>query len=65
MSFTDKIKNKAENATGVAKEKAGEATGDDELRAEGKAEQTKASLKDAGEKIKDAAANVKDAFRKD
>lgn len=65
MSFTDKIKNKAENATGVAKEKAGEATGDNELRAEGKAEQTKASLKDAGEKIKDAAANVKDAFRKD
>ena len=65
MSFTDKIKNKAENATGVAKEKAGEATGDNELRAEGKAEQSKASLKDAGEKVKDAASNVKDAFNRD
>jgi len=65
VSFTDKIKNKAENATGVAKEKAGEATGDNELRAEGKAEQSKASLKDAGEKVKDAASNVKDAFTRD
>ncbi|MEJ8281093.1 CsbD family protein [Pseudonocardia spirodelae] len=62
MSFTDKIKNKAENALGVAKEKTGQATGDRELQAEGKADQSKASLKDAGEKLKDAAANVKDAL---
>lgn len=62
MSFTDKVKNKAENAVGVAKEKTGEATGDRELQVEGKAEQSKASLKDAGEKLKDAAGNVKDAL---
>jgi uncharacterized protein YjbJ (UPF0337 family) len=62
VSFTDKVKNKAENAVGVAKEKTGAATGDRELQAEGKAEQSKASLKDAGEKLKDAAGNVKDAF---
>ncbi|WP_224387211.1 CsbD family protein [Pseudonocardia sp. ICBG1293] len=62
MSFTDKVRNKTENAVGVAKEKTGEATGDRELQAEGKAEQSKAALKDAGEKLKDAVGNVKDAL---
>jgi uncharacterized protein YjbJ (UPF0337 family) len=53
MSTSDKFKNKVEETTGQAKEKLGKATGDDEMRAEGKADQTKGSAKQAGEKVKD------------
>jgi uncharacterized protein YjbJ (UPF0337 family) len=54
MSFVDKAKDKAEELIGKVKEGAGEATDDEGLKAEGKAEQIKANLKQAGEKIKDA-----------
>jgi len=54
MSFADKAKDKAEELIGKVKEGAGEATDDEGLKAEGKAEQIKANLKQAGEKIKDA-----------
>jgi uncharacterized protein YjbJ (UPF0337 family) len=54
MATTDKAKNTAEEARGKLKEAAGAITGNDKLRAEGKAEQTKANLKQAGEKVKDA-----------
>lgn len=54
MSGTDKIKNATESTVGEAKERIGGATGDDEMRREGKADQTKADLKQAGEKVKDA-----------
>ena len=54
MSALDKAKNKIENLGGKAKEAGGRATGDRSTEAEGKADQTKSNLKDAGEKIKDA-----------
>jgi uncharacterized protein YjbJ (UPF0337 family) len=54
MSFGDKAKDKAEELIGKVKEGAGEATDDEGLKAEGKTEQIKANLKQAGEKIKDA-----------
>jgi uncharacterized protein YjbJ (UPF0337 family) len=54
LSALDKAKNKAEELGGVAKEHAGEATGDDSLRAEGETDQAKGNLKQAGEKVKDA-----------
>jgi uncharacterized protein YjbJ (UPF0337 family) len=54
MSFVDKAKDKAEELIGKVKEGAGEATDDEGLKAEGKTEQIKANLKQAGEKIKDA-----------
>ncbi len=54
MSFIDKAKNKAQQLAGQGKEQAGKATGDDKLQAEGKGDQTKGNVKDAGEKIKDA-----------
>lgn len=54
MSTTDKLKNKAEQAGGQVKEKVGEATDDRSLQAEGKGDQVKGNLKDAGEKVKDA-----------
>lgn len=54
MGLGDEAKHKAEEIGGKAKEAAGSATGDDELRGEGKADQTKANLKQAGDEVKDA-----------
>jgi uncharacterized protein YjbJ (UPF0337 family) len=54
MSAVDKAKNKMQDLTGHAKEAAGGATGDESTENEGKADQVKANLKDAGEKVKDA-----------
>lgn len=57
MSASNKAKNTAEDLKGKAKEATGKATGNDKLVAEGKGDQAKASVKKAGE-------NVKDAFKK-
>ncbi|MFC7674938.1 CsbD family protein [Mycolicibacterium sp. GCM10028919] len=54
MSALDKAKNKVDDLGGQAKEAAGNATGDESTKNEGKADQVKANLKDAGEKVKDA-----------
>jgi uncharacterized protein YjbJ (UPF0337 family) len=54
MSFVDKAKNKVEDLGGQAKEAAGKATDDKSTENEGKVDQGKANLKDAGEKVKDA-----------
>ncbi|MET3923435.1 CsbD family protein [Arthrobacter sp. UYEF20] len=54
MGLGDKFKHAAEKAAGKGKEKTGEATGDESLKAEGKTDQTKANLKQAAEKVKDA-----------
>ncbi|MBF4161663.1 CsbD family protein [Nocardioides acrostichi] len=54
MGFVDKAKNAAEDALGKAKEAIGDTTGDDSLKAEGKKDQASSSVKDAGEKVKDA-----------
>jgi uncharacterized protein YjbJ (UPF0337 family) len=54
MSAKDKAKNKAQEMKGEAKKKAGQATGDEYLEAEGQADKTKGNLKNAGEKVKDA-----------
>ncbi|OBA82950.1 general stress protein CsbD [Mycobacterium sp. 1164966.3] len=54
MSAEDKIKNKIDDLGGKAKEAVGKATGDDRTRDEGRGDQAKSSLKDAGEKVKDA-----------
>lgn len=58
MGLDDKIENAAEKLGGKAKEAAGKATDDERLEAEGRMDQSKADLKQAGEK-------VKDAFKKD
>ena len=54
MSGTDKMKNKLEDLEGKAKEGLGKVTGDRSTEAEGKGDQAKSDLKDAGEKVKDA-----------
>ena len=57
MGMADKAKNTAESLAGKAKEVMGDATDDEQTKAEGKNDQAKADLKQAGE-------NVKDAFKK-
>jgi uncharacterized protein YjbJ (UPF0337 family) len=57
MSAEDKLSNKIDDLGGKAKEAAGKATGDDSTKNEGKIDQAKSSLKDAGEKVKDAFKN--------
>ena len=54
MSSDDKLSNKAQELAGRGKETLGAATQDRDLQAEGKKDQSAASLKQAGEKIKDA-----------
>lgn len=54
MSTGDKVSNKIDDVGGKAKEGLGKATGDKSTENEGKLDQAKSSLKDAGEKVKDA-----------
>lgn len=57
MSAEDKVSNKIDDLGGKAKEAAGKVAGDDNTKNEGKIDQAKSSLKDAGEKVKDAFKN--------
>jgi uncharacterized protein YjbJ (UPF0337 family) len=50
----DKAKNTGQITKGNAKEVAGKTAGDKNLEAEGKADQMKGNVKQAGEKVKDA-----------
>jgi uncharacterized protein YjbJ (UPF0337 family) len=54
MGWEDKLSNKKDEAAGAAKEKVGKATDDEKMEREGKTDQTKSNLKQAGEKVKDA-----------
>jgi uncharacterized protein YjbJ (UPF0337 family) len=58
MGNDEKISNKTDSVVGKAKEKVGDATDNESMETEGKKDQSKADLKQAGEK-------VKDAFKKD
>ena len=54
MSFADKFRNKAQELRGRIKQNTGEITGNMDLQAEGRADEVKSNLKQAGEKVKDA-----------
>ncbi|HBO54671.1 CsbD family protein [Janibacter terrae] len=54
MGIDDKIENTKDQLAGKAKGAAGDATDDEDLQAEGQAQETKGDLKAAGEKVKDA-----------
>ena len=68
MGLGDKMRNKADQASGKAKETVGKITGDKRLEGEGRLQHGKATLAEDAEKlkegVKDAAEHVKDAFRK-
>jgi uncharacterized protein YjbJ (UPF0337 family) len=54
MGIDDKARNKAQEVKGDMKEQVGRATDDEQLEAEGQADQAKGGIKQAGEKVKDA-----------
>jgi uncharacterized protein YjbJ (UPF0337 family) len=54
MGNDDKVANKTDSLAGKVKEGVGDATGNQSLENEGKADQSKADIKQAGEKVKDA-----------
>ncbi|HWH28614.1 MAG TPA: CsbD family protein [Mycobacteriales bacterium] len=54
MGTDEKLDNKAQELGGKGKEALGKATGNEQWQAEGKADQAKGNLKQAGEKVKDA-----------
>jgi uncharacterized protein YjbJ (UPF0337 family) len=58
VATDDKLRNQGQDLKGKAKESIGRATDDEELEAAGRADQSKSSVKQAGEKVKDA---IKDA----
>lgn len=64
MSLIDKAKHRLEDAKGKIKEETGKAIGNEQMEHEGKLEQGKANVKRSGEHVKDAAADVKNAFKR-
>lgn len=65
MSFIDKAKHKAEEIVGEVKEKVGDLTGNDQLKAEGKKDQVSGNVKQTGDSVKDAASNLGDTLKGD
>lgn len=68
MGIDDTVNNTVIHHIGAAKEGAGIVTGNQDLQREGQHEQAQAKLQEAGERVKDAAAdigvNIKDAARR-
>jgi uncharacterized protein YjbJ (UPF0337 family) len=58
MGTEDKFSNKVEELKGKGKQGVGRATGDDSMEAEGRVDEGKGNIKQAGEKVKDAAKGV-------
>jgi uncharacterized protein YjbJ (UPF0337 family) len=54
MATEDKAAHRATEVKGDVKENLGKVTGDREMEAEGKGDQAKGNLKQAGDKVKDA-----------
>ncbi|MCA1188722.1 MULTISPECIES: CsbD family protein [unclassified Saccharopolyspora] len=67
MGVFDKAKHQAQQWTGKAKEAAGNATGNDELKNAGKRDQVEGQVKETGQDVKDKAAgavqDVQDKFK--
>jgi uncharacterized protein YjbJ (UPF0337 family) len=59
----DRMEGKAKEATGWAKDKAGEMTGDEDLEARGEAERVEGKAQGAWAKVKDAAGDAADAVK--
>ena len=63
MGFLDKLKNRATQAKGQAKEGAGRQTHDPYLEAEGREDRAKGGAKQVGERAKDAAKDSRRTFK--
>ena len=60
MGTHDKIANTSQDMKGKVKETAGKVAGDKDLENKGKSDQAKSAVKDVGEKVMDAASEIKD-----
>ena len=58
MAMGDKIKHAGQEAKGKVKEATGKATDDHSMEAEGKGDQASANVKQAGDKVGDAAKDI-------
>jgi len=69
MSIFDKVKDKAEQLIGEAKEKIGQMTGNESIENAGKRDQLSGEVREAGHDLRDKAAgavdDVKDKFSDD
>ncbi|MGH3279192.1 MAG: CsbD family protein [Trebonia sp.] len=64
MGFMDKLRNKLMMGKGRAKQTVGRAADDPSLEAEGQSERIGGAGRQVGEQAKDAAKNVRHAFKK-
>jgi uncharacterized protein YjbJ (UPF0337 family) len=64
MGFMDKLRNKLQMGKGRAKERAGRASGDRDLQAEGQGDRMGGAARQVGEHAKDAGSDVREAFKK-
>lgn len=60
--MNDEMKHKAEEYTGTAKRKAGEATGDEDLQSDGRLDEGKAKAKQAAERAAETARDAKEGL---
>ena len=65
MGIGDKAEHKAEGLGGKAKEAVGNVTGDQDMAAEGQADQSKANVKQAGDNVADALREAGQAVKGD
>jgi uncharacterized protein YjbJ (UPF0337 family) len=65
MSTSDRAEHGAEELKGKVKGGLGEAVGNEQMEAEGRNEESTAKVKQAGDKLKDAVGDVKDALHRD
>ena len=63
MGFMDKLRNRLLMGRGRSKQEAGRATGDPYLEAEGRAGRMEGGARQAGERIKDAGKDIRDAVK--
>ncbi|GAA0945264.1 CsbD family protein [Actinocorallia libanotica] len=63
MGFLDKLRNKATIGKGHAKENLGRQNRDPEMTAEGQADRLRGGAKQVGERVKDAARDIKRSTR--
>ena len=65
MATEDKAAHKATELKGKAKQAVGDVTDDQDLKAEGQADEAEGNIKQAGDKVKDAGAKIKDTVTGD
>jgi uncharacterized protein YjbJ (UPF0337 family) len=63
MGFMDKLRNSLTMSKGRAKQHVGQSTGDPYLGGRGRAKRVEGAGRQAGEQVKDAGKNVRDAFK--